>query len=153
MARRNLVSAILLGGLIAGTVDIGAAALINAISPFVIAQAIASGLLGKASYFDGWQSAVLGVALQWLMSFIIAGVFAVAAQQLSILRNRWVAAGLSYGVAIFLVMSFVVVPLSNAYPKHDHMPPPDKIVENLLAMFVFGLIVAWFAKDTVRQTA
>jgi uncharacterized membrane protein YagU involved in acid resistance len=152
MARRNLIFAILLGGFIAGTVDIGAAALINLISPFVIAQAIASGLLGKASYFDGWQSAALGVLLQCLMSFIIAGVFVIAAQWLSILRSRWIAAGLAYGVVIFVVMSFVVVPLSNAYPRHDHMPPPDKIVENLLAMFVFGLIVSWFAKDTVRRT-
>jgi len=42
--------AILLGGLIAGTLDIGAAALINDRSPLVILLVIASGLLGKASF-------------------------------------------------------------------------------------------------------
>ena len=35
-------------GLVAGTIDIGAASLINRLSPVVILQAVASGLLGRA---------------------------------------------------------------------------------------------------------
>ena len=45
--------AIVLGGLIAGTLDIGTAALINGRSPLVILLVIASGLLGKASFQGG----------------------------------------------------------------------------------------------------
>jgi hypothetical protein len=44
-------------------------------------------------------------------------------------------------------MSFVVLPLSNAYPKPHGVPPVGNIVENLLAMLLFGVIVAWFARD------
>jgi uncharacterized membrane protein YagU involved in acid resistance len=150
MQGRNFFTAILLGGLVAGTIDIGAAALINLISPVIIAQAIASGLLGKASYFDGWQTAALGVALQWLMSLIIAAIFVVAATRMEFLRRRWITAGLAYGVVVFVVMNYVVVPLSNAYPKHTHPMPPDKILENLLAMLLFGLIVSYFARNAVR---
>ncbi|MGA9796974.1 MAG: hypothetical protein WBQ17_15730 [Rhizomicrobium sp.] len=147
----NLVRAIVLAGLIAGTVDIGAAAIINGIDPVVIAQAIASGLLGKASYYEGWHAAVLGVALQWAMSIVIAAIFAIAAQDLSPLRRHWIAAGVVYGVVIFVVMNFVIVPLSNAYPGRGHPMPLDKIAENLAAMLVFGLIVSYLAKGAVRR--
>src|SRR5580693_459172 len=68
-------AAILLGGLIAGTLDIGAAALINGRNPLVILLVIASGLLGKASFQGGLPAAILGLVLQWLMSLLISAIF------------------------------------------------------------------------------
>lgn len=47
------VLAILVGGLVAGTLDIGAASLINMIDPRVILRFIAGGLLGKAALQGG----------------------------------------------------------------------------------------------------
>ena len=41
------LTAIILAGLVAGTVDIGAAALINGRDPMFISQVIAGGLLGQ----------------------------------------------------------------------------------------------------------
>jgi uncharacterized membrane protein YagU involved in acid resistance len=145
--RYSPIAAILLGGFVAGTIDIGSACLINGLSPVVILHAIASGALGKASYAGGLGTAGLGLLLQWAMSLIIAAIFVFAARLLPFLSRLWLASGLAYGVAIFVVMSFVVVPLSNAYPKPHGMPPPANIVENLLAMLLFGIIVAWFARD------
>ena len=54
---------------------------------------------------------------------------------------------LAYGVVIFFVMNFVVVPLSMAMVK-PHLPhfSPAKFGENLLAMLLFGLIVAVFTQ-------
>lgn len=61
--------------------------------------------------------------------------------------------GLVYGVALFIVMNYLVVPLSAAWPPHPftlrgltHRFPPDKFVYNLLAMLLFGLIVAFYAR-------
>jgi uncharacterized membrane protein YagU involved in acid resistance len=154
MQQRSLTSAILLGGIIAGTVDIGAAALIYRADPVLIAQSIAAGLLGPTSVDGGWQTAALGVLLQWAMSCIIAGVFVIAAQSLSSLRTHWIGAGLAYGVVVYVVMNFVVVPLSNAHPNHAvHIPPLASVAKNLLAMLVFALIISFFAKDSVRRTA
>ena len=45
----GVLSAVIVGGLIAGTVDIGAAALISRADPFVVQQFIAGGLLGPAA--------------------------------------------------------------------------------------------------------
>jgi hypothetical protein len=62
---RSIWAAIAWGGLIAGTIDIGAATLINLVSPIVILHAIASGVLGRASFTGGMPSAFLGLLLQW----------------------------------------------------------------------------------------
>src|SRR4051812_28223284 len=46
-ARSSLLAAIMQGGLVAGTLDIGAAALINGVSPAFIVRFVAGGVLGK----------------------------------------------------------------------------------------------------------
>ena len=141
--------AILCGGLVAGTIDIGAAALISHLNPAVILHAIASGVLGKASFVDGASAAWLGLALQWAMSLLIAGIFVTAATRMAWLRRRWLPAGLAYGVAVYVVMNHVVVPLSAAPFKAPAAPMP--VVLNLLAMLLFGLIVAFFARTVAAR--
>ncbi|MGI9168851.1 MAG: hypothetical protein ACR2FH_01565 [Caulobacteraceae bacterium] len=142
--KRSILAAILLGGLIAGTVDIGAAALITGLSPIVILRAVASGVLGKASFDGGTGAAVLGLVLQWAMSLVIAAIYGLASLRDSRLLRWWIVCGLAYGVGVFLVMNYVVVPLSAV----GHFPrfTPLTFGENLLAMLLFGLIVAFFAR-------
>lgn len=143
---RGYWGAILLGGLIAGTIDVGAAALINGASPILILHYIAAGLLGRAAITGGNDVALLGLVLQWAMSLIIAAVFVTASRAAPILTRSWISSGLVYGVVIFAVMNYVVVPLSAAMAK-PHLPhfPPVKFAENMLAMLLFGLIVSYFA--------
>jgi uncharacterized membrane protein YagU involved in acid resistance len=140
-------AAILLGGFVAGTIGIGSAVLIYRVNPVVILHSIASGVLGRASFSEGAASAVLGLVLQWAMSLIIASIFVLSARVLKVLSHFWVAAGLAYGVAIFFVMNYVVVPLSAAMPR-PQLPDftPGKFAENMIAMLLFGLIVAFFAR-------
>ena len=93
MAGLSKVQAALLGGLVAGTMDIGAASLINVLSPVFISQFIAGGLLGKASLAGGMQTAALGVALQWAMSIVIAAIYVFASTRLAALRRQLAAVG------------------------------------------------------------
>lgn len=148
-SKRSILTAIVLGGIVAATLDIGAAMLISGASLTKILQFIASGLLGKAAFSGGAATAALGAALQELMGLIIAAVFVSASLALPWLRRRWVAGGLAYGVVIYLVMNYVVMPLSavGRYPKFS----VEGLVKNGLAMLVFGLIVAWFAQRCVRD--
>jgi hypothetical protein len=60
------------------------------------------------------------------------------------LRRRWLAGGLAYGVVIFFVMNYVVVPLS-AWKHHPHFSA-YKFAANMAAMLLFGVIVAFFAR-------
>jgi len=145
------IAAILLGGLIAGTIDIGAAALINAVSVAVILRAIARGILGEVAFEAGAGPVWLGLILQWGMSILIAAIYVFAGGTLRILRQRWIATGLVYGVGVFFVMSYAVVPLS-AVHRAPHFTA-TRFVENMLAMLLFGLIVSFFARDTPQRAA
>jgi hypothetical protein len=141
---RALIGASLAGGLVAGTIDIGAACLINGRSiPFIL-HAIAGGLLAQRSFAGGAATAALGAALQEGMGILIAAIYVAAAEWLPVLRRRWVGCGLAYGIVIFLVMNYLVVPLS-AWRRLPHFSAA-KFAANLAAMLLFGLIVAFFAR-------
>jgi hypothetical protein len=141
---RGALSGILLGGIVAGTIDIGAACLITGHGVIFILQTIAGGLLAKRAHSGGLPTALLGLALQELMGILIAAIYVAAAPMLPLLRRRWLAGGLAYGVVIFFVMNYVVVPLS-AWKHHPHFSAYS-FAANMAAMLVFGLIVAWFAR-------
>jgi|SRR5579864_4163727 len=143
--RNSVLTSILLGGIVAGTIDIGAASLINVVSPMLILHFIAGGLLGKAALAGGTSAALLGLSLQWAMSLLIAAIYALTTRLLHILRGRWIAGGLAYGTVIFFVMNYEVVPLS-AWSTRPHFSSV-KFAENLLAMLLFGLIVAFFGRQ------
>ena len=149
MLSKKTLAAIALGGLTAGTLDIGAASLISGRDPGFILQFIASGLIGKASFEGGTTTMILGLVLQELMGLIIAAVFVLASLRMPWLRKRWLAAGLAYGVVIYVVMNYVVMPLSavGRAPAFD----VEGLVKNGLAMLGFGLIVAWFARERTAK--
>jgi hypothetical protein len=138
------LSAIILGGLIAGTLDIGAAALINSVSPFRILQFIAGGLLGKAALEGSAVVEMLGLVLQWAMSLLIAAVYVASCRWQPVLGRRWIAGALAYGMIIFFVMNYAVVPAS-AWARWPHFTV-ERFAENMVAMLLFGLIVAFFAQ-------
>jgi len=133
--------AILVGGLLAGTVDVGAAALINMIDPRIILRFIAGGVLGKAALQGGAAVEWLGLFLQWGMSLVIAAIFTLAALRLRWLTTWPILAGLAYGVVVFVVMNYVVIYFS-AWHRVNHFTLTS-FVENLAAMLLFGLIVSF----------
>ena len=148
---REFVVAVLAGGIIAGTIDIGAACLINWRSVPFILHSIAGGLLAEQSFSGGMRTAILGALLQEAMGIVIAAVFVSATRVMPALRRYWIRAGLAYGVVIFFVMNYVVVPLS-AWHTMRHFSVGE-FVANLLAMLLFGVIVAYFAQRQSVRTA
>lgn len=146
MGKLSYLQAILFGGLIAGTLDIGAASLISGRNPVFISQFIAGGLLGKPALEGGMQTATLGVVLQWAMSILIAAIYVFASTKIEVLRSRWLLSGIAYGIPVYFVMEYVVVPLSAWHRTPKFSPVP--FAENMLAMMVFGVIVAFFASKT-----
>jgi uncharacterized membrane protein YagU involved in acid resistance len=82
------------------------------------------------------------------MSVIIATVYVAASRWLPIMRRLWIVGGVAYGAVIFLVMNYIVVPLS-AWTTWPHFTAV-KFVENMVAMLLFGLIVAFFAQRSAE---
>ena len=141
---RQLISGALWGGLIAGALDILAASLITQFNVVRIMHIIAGGLLGKPALEGGTGTAVLGFMLQEAMGVLIALIYALGTSPWPGLVRRWVPAGIAYGVIVYFVMNYVVVPLS-AWHSHPHFNAVS-FAENMVAMLVFGLIVSFFMR-------
>ena len=143
--RPKAFQVILCGGLIAGTLDLTAAFVSSwlraGVGPVRVMQSIASGLLGAASYTGGAKTAVLGVALHFLIAIVATAVFYLAARTLRFPQQHAIIAGLLYGIAVYLFMNFVVLPLS-AFPQRAATPLSGRIIGLLIIMFCVGLPIA-----------
>ena len=140
--------AIVAGGLVAAVLDAADALvaykLAYGMSPLVIYQFVASGLLGKAAYAGGAASALLGLAVHFLVAFTAATVFVLVSERFPGLRRAAVGWGLAFGVGVFAVMSFVVIPLSRIGAS---VPPPPLVVNGVLAhALLVGLPIALAAR-------
>jgi hypothetical protein len=138
--------AILRGGILAGVFDILFAfvyyGLRNALTPVDILHSVASGLVGRdAARGGGLATAALGMALHFVIAFGAAAVYYAASRQLGFLVRRAVVCGLLYGVAVYVVMNFVVVPLSAAPPRG--VPPLAAMIVPVIGhMLLIGLPIA-----------
>ncbi len=80
--------------------------------PARILKGIASGLLGPRALAGGDAMAALGLALHFLIAFSAAAVFWLASRKLPFLIESAARAGVLYGIAVYFVMYWVVLPLS-----------------------------------------
>jgi len=131
-------------GLIAGTLDLIAACasawLRSGVSPDRVAQFIASGVLGAASFNGGAKAVALGVAFHFLIATVAATVFYLASRSLLILIERPITFGLLYGVVVHLFMTQVVLPISNVTQRPQTLS--GFIIGMLIIMFCVGLPIA-----------
>ncbi|MGH9942513.1 MAG: hypothetical protein ACRD9R_09200 [Pyrinomonadaceae bacterium] len=120
LARPRPFDTILYGGLIVWVLDGFDAVLFNlfrsGVSPVRVFQYVASGLLGRASFGGGLRAALLGVLFHFLIAFTLAAIYYGASLFIPALVRRAVPWGLAYGVAVYFVMNYLVLPLSAA-PK------------------------------------
>lgn len=114
------MACVLAGGLVAGTLDIVYAAsfwnLTADVPGLRILQSVAAGLLGSSAYEGGLRTASLGLFLHFVIAVSMAVAWYGVARRWSPARNYPLRAGAAYGLFLYLVMNFVVVPLSAAGP-------------------------------------
>src|SRR6266436_1914412 len=143
--RSRALRAILLGGLIAGTLDISYACIFSYIrrgtSPVRILQSVASGAVGRSAFDGSAKTAALGLVFHFLIATTAAAVYYLASRYLRFLVNQAIICGPLYGVCIYLVMNLVVLPLS-AIGSRQALPLPVLISGLLVHMFGIGLPIA-----------
>ncbi len=113
--RRDIWTAAL-GGSIAGLLD---AIYATVLWGFVLGngitgvwQSVASGLLGLNAHTGGKSTAALGQLLHFFIAFVMALVYVRAGRRLPVLIAQPALMGALYGLVLFVVMNFIVVPLS-----------------------------------------
>ena len=100
-------------------------------SPFISSlQYLASGAIGNAAFTGGLATALFALILDFVMTIIIAGVFILSADRISLLRRYLIPGSLLYGFGVFIVMNFIVVPLSAAPALPA--PPMWLLIETVL---------------------
>ena len=139
---------ILIGGFIAGTLDISYACIYSYLrrgtKPIVILQSVASGALGQSAFTGGAKTAALGLAFHFLIALIAATVFYFASRAISFMITHAVISGIVFGICVYLVMNLVVLPLSRIPVKVPlwAYPWPSLVGGLLIHMFGIGLTIA-----------
>ena len=112
--------ALLLGALTVGVLDIFDAFVFfgfRGVPPLRILQAIASGVLGReAAAEGGLGTAALGLLLHFFIAFMVVLVFHLVSRKVPILTRYPLVTGPLYGIAVYFIMTLVVVPSSRSMP-------------------------------------
>jgi hypothetical protein len=156
LSRSGPITAILSITLVAGTLDIGENIIFNAfrhVTPYMIFQYIASGLVGMKSFDAGIASVVLGVAIHYAIALTWTIVFFAASRKLEILIRRPVICGLLYGGVVYMIMNFVVLPLTRVPHAEKAMTLASRINGVAALLFCIGLTIALLVRRHAERTA
>ncbi|HTL67643.1 MAG TPA: hypothetical protein VL200_08280 [Lacunisphaera sp.] len=144
----SLLPAILVGGLLAGVID--AASAIHHFG-WGMFYGIASGLLGSkanpAAGGGGPAIWTLGVALHFLIAGGSAAAYCFFSRALGLRSDRFLVGGLMCGIAVFLTMNLVVLPLSAVPFPVGPFKVQDLRLGILLTTLLVGLPISvshWF---------
>jgi hypothetical protein len=152
MKNSRAFRAILIAGLIVGVLDISSAFIIwwhRGVGSRRGLQGIAAGLLGATSYNGGLVTAGLGLALHFFVAFVVVSVFYLASRKIEFLTIHPVVSGVLYGLAVYIVMYWFVLP--TVFPTFRH-----RLWNDLLAVAIhislIGLPCALIVRRYSQQT-
>jgi hypothetical protein len=152
---RTSVGYAIVGGLLGATFDIIYAFVfhgLRGVAPVRILQSIASGVLGMPAYSGGVATAILGAALHLAIVVIAALIFLAASRRWRWLIDHPVFSGAVFGLCMYGVMNFIVVPLS-AFPTPQSFGALSLITGLLAHVFLVGLPIALCVRFGSRPSA
>ena len=144
-SKRNALLAIAVGGGIAGVLDLLQACLLFG---WRIPLVIAAGLLGQQAFHGGVGTYILGVCLHFFIACSATAIYYAASRKLRFLSEHALVCGLFYGIAVELVMSYIVLPLSAL-----HARGPYQLHDVLLGLAVHMVVVGLPIAFSVRRFA
>lgn len=131
--------------LIAGALDICAAMLsvqLRGIPAIQAVKGVAAGWLGREAFAGGGGVIALGFASHFFIMGVIAAVFYLATRAFPILTERWIWAGVAFGIAVYFAMTFIVVPLS-AFPTSGPPSLASMLLNIGIMVTCVGLPIAY----------
>ncbi len=153
IAPLGVARAILYGAAVVGVCDFAYASL-RAISRgnpwFAPWQAVASALLGRDAFSGGQGTVLFGIFLHFVVAACIVAVYVLASRHIPVLTRRIVLCGLAYGVLAFLVMNWVVIPLTRI-GRVPSFTTSGLVGGLLIHLFGVGLPAAYFARRAARS--
>jgi hypothetical protein len=111
---------------------------------------VAAGLLGKASFEGGAATAALGLGLHFFIACSMAVAYYLVARRVPTLRERPVPYGAAYGLLLYGIMNYIVVPLSAA-GGGGAKDPLWVGLSVVVHMFLIGVPIALFVRAALRE--
>jgi uncharacterized membrane protein YagU involved in acid resistance len=144
---------VLIGGLVAGTFDITYAcvfwALKAGVPPQRIFQSVAKGVLGAAAFTSGAASAALGLFLHFFIAMMMSIAYYIVARRWTALIERPLIFGAAYGIVLWVVMNYIVVPLSAARGGGGSGPVLWVTLSIIVHALLIGVPIALFARKAI----
>jgi hypothetical protein len=138
--------------LVVGALDISDAFIfygLRGTSPTRILQGIASGVLGRDAFSMGHRSALLGLIFHFFIAFCATTVFLLASRKLPLARHPFLS-GTIFGIALYIVMNYIVLPLSKIGLRPT--PPLVPLINGVAALIVcIGIPLAFIAQRYVAR--
>jgi hypothetical protein len=141
-ARSNAFKTIAIGGLITGTLDLMQASILFG---WKIPLAIAGGLLGHEALHGGAGTYILGLVLHYFIASTATSIYYAASRKLVFLTENPLVCGLFFGMAVELVMGYVVLPLSALHASGPY-DLRDVLQGFLVHMTVVGVPIAYVVR-------
>lgn len=142
----NQRNAWLMAILASGTLDILSAFVFGGMSGAGVGQIlryVASGPFGDGMHQGGTAAAALGLAVHFALMAVMVTIYFLIATRVEAVRNYWYLAGTLYGIIIYLVMYWVVLP---ARFGNEPSLEPWNVGNALFSHIVcVGLPMAWIA--------
>lgn len=152
------VRTILITGLYAGLLDGLAAVWVTYIrsgrTPDLVFQYIASAVFGNDAFSGGIAMTLLGVLLHMLIAMAWSVLYFLMCLLFPPRRTysaSWIIPGVLYGIAVWLIMNLVILPLSNV--TRAPFTPTGVSIGMSVLIFCIGIPIAWSAhrRYTTRQ--
>jgi hypothetical protein len=143
---------ILLGAIVIGTLDILYAIAFwypRGVAPARIFQSIAAGLYGRASFTGGTRTVLIGAALHYFIALSIVVIYWLASRRYDLLVRRPILYGSIYGVLVYVVMNYVVIPLSAT--QRGPFLLSWVVCSVLVHAFLIGVPAALFSRAALRS--
>ena len=141
---KNILTAILKTGLIAGTCDITCAMIhyfiVTGNNPLRVLNYVASAVFGKEAFDGGAAMPLLGLLFHYTIATIFTTFFFLLYPKLKFLSKNIVVSGIGYGLFVWLVMNLAVVPLSKIgrFPSN----PINATIGLIIIMIAIGLPIS-----------
>lgn len=144
---RNLITAIFITWLVAGTMD-GLAAIIQSLlkgskHPENIFKYIASAVFGKEAMTGGTGMILLGILFHYLVALSFTLFFFWLYPQIPWIGNHPAISGILYGLFVWTVMNLVVVPMTKI--GHHPIVLSKAVTAALILIFCIGLPISLLA--------
>jgi hypothetical protein len=114
-------------------------------------KGVASGLLGKAAREGGMEMVALGLALHYFICISAAAILYFVVSRVKFLPRQWIVLGILHGIAVLVVMNYVILPLSAI--GRGIYPLEQLHIHAFWHIVLVGLPTAFFVTRALKQGA